>query len=161
MSDNGVKQWFNRLRKAPAVLHSPVVGSSIRLEDVPDQAFAGRMLGDGAAFVFEGDTVHAPSDAKVMVVAQTGHAIGLSVNGVDVLIHIGIDTAQLKGEGFTTHVSVGDKVAQGQLLVTLDRAYFASQGADLTTMMVITSPDTTCEVYEPANVTLASPTISL
>ena len=160
MSADGNGGFFSRFGKRQLVLTSPVVGTSIRIEDVPDQVFSAKMLGEGAAFIFEGDTVHAPCDGKVIVVASTKHAIGFAVKDVEILLHVGLDTVNLKGQGFTALVSEGDRVKRGQSVLKLDRELLAALDADLTTMMVITSQPGECVVHEPATVTLESPSIS-
>lgn len=151
---------FRFLKKKPLVLTAPVEGRSIRMEDVPDPMFAKKMIGDGAAFIFEGDTVVAPCRAKVILFVSTRHAIGLEVDGVQILLHVGIDTVTLQGHGFTALVNVGDQVKQGQPLLKLDREYLASQNADLTTMMLITSKGREFVVHEFGDVDLKSPVIT-
>jgi PTS system glucose-specific IIA component len=147
-------------KKKPVVLTAPVEGRSLRMEDVPDPMFAKKMLGDGCAFRFNGDTVVAPCNAKVILFVSTKHAIGLEVNGIQILLHVGIDTATLQGQGFTALVSVGDRVKRGQPLLKLDREYLTSQNADLTTMMLITTKESKFDVHETGDVTLSTPVIS-
>ena len=146
-------------KKRPLVLNAPVIGQSLRMEDVPDPMFAKKMIGDGAAFIFEGDTVYAPCRAKVILFVSTRHAIGLEVDGVQILLHVGIDTVTLQGQGFSALVNVGDRVKQGQPLLKLDREYLAAQNADLTTMMLITSKGREFAVQDIGDVDLKSPVI--
>jgi PTS system glucose-specific IIA component len=144
-------------KRKPTELYSPVVGKSIRIEDVSDPMFSQKMIGDGSAFIFDGDTVFSPCNAKVILFVDTKHAIGLDANGVEILLHIGIDTVNLKGRGFSALVSVGDYVKKGDPLLRIDRDFMKEENADLTTMMVITSKDTKFSVKEQGIVDLDTP----
>lgn len=160
MVSRGDGGFLSRFKKRPLVLNAPVIGRSIRIEEVPDQAFAQKMMGDGAAYLFDGDTIYAPCDSQVTLFAGTKHAIGLVAQDIEILLHVGIDTVALKGEGFTALVSEGDFVAQGQPLLKLDRDLLSARSANLTTMMVIISETPACTVHMPGDVTLSSPSIS-
>ena len=90
----------------------------------------------------EADTVYAPEDAEIAMVFDTKHAVGLvTKDGVEILIHIGIDTVELNGEGFTAHVKAGDKVQKGDKLVTFDRKKIAEKGYDTTIAVLVTNAD--------------------
>lgn len=131
---------FNLFKKKESVLYAPVSGKRINLESVPDGVFSSKMMGDGVAFQFDGDTVHSPCDGKVMMVAATKHAIGLSCfNGAEILIHIGLDTVNLNGQGFKVLVNAGDKVSVGKPLVQIDRKVMEENNIDLTMPMVVTN----------------------
>lgn len=131
---------FTIFKKKENVLAAPVSGRIIPIETVPDQVFAQKMMGDGVAFQYTGNTIAAPSDGTVKMIAETKHAIGLATDaGAEVLIHIGLDTVALNGEGFETAVAVGDKVKKGQTLITIDRGLMQEKGIDLTTPMVVTN----------------------
>ena len=82
--------------------------------------------------------VHAPFDASVEALFPTGHAIGLSANGVELLVHIGINTVELDGRGFQAHVAQGDTVRRGDLLVTFDKEMIEKEGYDTTVICVVT-----------------------
>jgi PTS system glucose-specific IIA component len=93
----------------------------VKLEDVPDPVFSGKLMGDGIAFLPSEGVVVAPADAEVIQVFHAKHAFGLRTNlGVELLIHIGLETVNLKGEGFEPHVVEGQKVKAGDKLVTFD-----------------------------------------
>lgn len=131
---------FNLFKKKPVILYAPVTGKAIDITNVPDQVFASRMMGDGIAFQLSEDTVYAPADATVTMIAGTLHAIGLALsNGAELLIHIGLDTVGLNGEGFKCHVTQGSKVKMGQPLIQIDREFMESKNINLITPMVITN----------------------
>lgn len=131
---------LNMFKKKGSVLTAPVTGTVISLENVPDQVFAQKMMGDGVAFQYDGSTIFSPCDGKVKMIAETKHAIGITDSaGADILIHIGLDTVALNGEGFTVNVSVGDKVSKGQPVISIDRELMEQKKIDLTTPMIITN----------------------
>lgn len=119
-------------------LACPVRGRVIPLTEVADEMFATSAMGDGVGVVpFDGQ-VYAPCDGIVEVVFPTGHAIGISENGVDALIHIGINTVELEGKGFKAHVQQGDKIKKGDLLVSFDKDFIKQQGYDPTVIFIVT-----------------------
>ncbi|TLF38845.1 PTS beta-glucoside transporter subunit EIIBCA [Lacticaseibacillus zeae] len=120
---------------------SPVNGESFDLSTVKDEVFASLKLGDGIAFNSSDGKIYAPFDGIIRVAYPTGHAVGIAseTDGLEVLIHVGIDTVNLKGEGFTSHVKQGMKVKQGDLLVEFDQKSIKKAGYDTTVMMVVTS----------------------
>lgn len=119
---------------------APVAGEAIELSEVKDPMFSGGMLGPGAAIVPTEGRVVAPFDGEVIVAFPTGHAYGLrSASGVEVLIHIGMDTVQLDGKHFRPEVRVGQRVRRGELLAEFDLAAVAAAGYDTTTPVVITN----------------------
>ena len=121
---------------------SPLAGKSIALEDVPDPTFAEGILGLGAAVEPSERKITAPADGTVGTLFDTHHAIGLNLdNGAELLIHIGINTVELNGEGFTAHVSEGDRVQKGQTLITFDKELIASKGYKTVTPVIVTNPD--------------------
>lgn len=131
---------FSFLKKEEPKFVSIVEGTLLPLDQVKDAVFAQRMMGDGIAFLPSSDTIYAPCSGSVVMIANTKHAIGLkNHDGIEVLIHIGLDTVNLQGKGFTCLVHDGDKIKQGQPLMKLDRDYFVAQGIDLTTPMIITN----------------------
>lgn len=123
--------------KATAILD----GAVIPLDQVPDAVFSKKIMGDGVAFEPTGDTVLAPADATVAVVmADTGHACGLKLdNGLELLIHVGIDTVSMGGDGFRLHVKAGDTVRRGDPLITFDPARIKAAGHPTTTMLIVTA----------------------
>ncbi len=114
-------------------------GKMIAIENVKDEAFASKAMGDGVAFELASDYVCAPANGEVAMIFPTGHAFGITAaSGKEFLVHIGIDTVALKGEGFKTLVNQGDVVKAGQPIVKVDRDFIKSKGYDLTTMLIIT-----------------------
>jgi PTS system beta-glucosides-specific IIC component len=117
---------------------SPLAGTVIALSDVPDPVFGKGILGPGIAVIPSGNTAYAPGSGVVVAAQPTGHAFGLLLDsGVEVLIHIGIDTVKLKGAGFDVHVAKGDRVTAGTPLVTFDRKVIEDAGYPLTTPIII------------------------
>ncbi len=119
-------------------LLSPLAGTVIPLEDVNDQTFAAGLLGQGVAIVPSGNEVVAPADCKISAIFPTGHAVALKTNnGLDVLIHVGLETVKLDGRHFSVHVAVGDEVSQGQKIIGFDREAISSEGFDVTAPIII------------------------
>ena len=119
---------------------APLAGEAIPLAEVKDPMFAGGMLGPGAGIVPTDGRVVAPFDGEVIVAFPTGHAYGLrSASGVEILIHVGMDTVQLDGKHFTSRVSVGQQVRRGDVLAEVDLAAVAAAGYDTTTPVVVTN----------------------
>ena len=121
-------------------LCAPVSGTVKALSDVPDKTFAEKVLGDGAAIVPEEGKVYAPADGTVANIMDSKHGIMfVTDNGAEVLIHIGLDTVNLKGKYFKSYVSDGDKVKKGTLLVEFDLEAIKGEGYNLITPMVVTN----------------------
>ena len=117
---------------------SPLDGTVVALSDVPDPVFGKGIMGPGIAIEPSGNTAYAPGSGVVVAAQATGHAFGLALdNGVEVLIHVGLDTVKLKGEGFDVHVAKGDRVTAGTPLVTFDRKVIEDAGYPLITPIVI------------------------
>lgn len=136
---------------------APLTGKVIALENVPDETFAAGILGLGAAVEPSEGKVIAPADGTVGTLFDTHHAIGLNLdNGAELLIHIGINTVELNGEGFTAHVSEGDRVKKGQTLITFDKELIASKGYNTVTPVIVTNADDYTDIKRIAdgNVTL-------
>ncbi|MGL5694433.1 MAG: PTS sugar transporter subunit IIA, partial [Peptostreptococcaceae bacterium] len=118
--------------------YSIMDGESIDLSEVNDEMFSNKMLGDGIAIKPTSNVVVSPCNGEVTLVSETKHAIGLkNEDGIEVLIHIGLDTVKLNGEGFEELCSVGDKVSIGQPLVKVDRELLKSKNIQDVTMMVL------------------------
>ena len=124
--------------KPEMVFACPVKGEVIPVSEVKDEVFASKGMGDGVGIIPSEGKVYAPFDAVVEAVFPTGHAVGLSADGVEVLIHIGINTVELDGKGFKVHVQQGTQVKKGDLLVTFDKKFIEEQGYDTTVIFILT-----------------------
>jgi len=123
-------------------IFSPMNGTVLALDQVPDATFASGLLGEGVAIIPEDGRVIAPFAGVVASLFETRHAIGLlSDTGIEVLIHVGIDTVKLEGKPFVTHVSVGDRIKPGDLLLEFDRASILAAGFDLATPIIISNSE--------------------
>ncbi|WP_219137452.1 sucrose-specific PTS transporter subunit IIBC [Streptococcus mitis] len=121
-------------------LFTPIVGDVVALADVNDPVFSSGAMGQGIAVKPSQGVVYAPADAEVSIAFPTGHAFGLkTTNGAEVLIHVGIDTVSMDGEGFEQKVAQGDKVKAGDVLGTFDSNKIAAAGLDDTTMVIVTN----------------------
>ena len=121
------------------MIASPFDGNAAELETAPDEGFAGKMMGDGAVVEPTEDTVKAPVDATVSFVFPTKHAIGLETeDGMEMLLHIGIDTVKLNGEGFEVLVEEGAKVKKGDALIKIDLEYIKNHAPSLVSPILCT-----------------------
>lgn len=128
---------------------SPMNGKVLKLEEIQDDAFASGVLGKGAAIVPEDGNVYAPADGEISALFPTLHAIGMKTDaGAELLIHIGLDTVQLEGEGFEAFVKQGDHVKQGQKLVSFDMDFIKGKGYCLETPVLITNMDDYLDILE-------------
>ena len=119
---------------------SPIVGQAVALENVNDPVFSSGAMGQGIAVKPSEGVVYAPADAEVTIAFATGHAFGLkTANGAEILIHVGIDTVSMNGDGFEQKVAQGDKVKAGDVLGTFDSTKIAAAGLDDTTMVIVTN----------------------
>ena len=135
---------------------SPIKGTVLKLEKMKDDAFASGVLGKGAAIIPEEGKVYAPTDGVITALFPTLHAIGMQAdNGLELLIHIGLDTVQLNGEGFQAMVKQGDRVKKGQLLVTFDKEFIESKGFCLETPVLVTNSDDFLEVIETKQIEIS------
>lgn len=141
-------------------LSAPVRGRAIALAEVPDPVFAGGMLGDGCAIWPEDDLIYSPVTGEVTV--TMGHALGLKGdNGTEALVHVGIDTVAMQGEGFEGLVAKGDRVTAGQPVLRVDRAKIKAAGhpdcvvlvvsntADYASVGMVVEPGATVEAGQP------------
>ena len=121
-------------------IQTPIVGDVVALENVNDPVFSSGAMGQGIAVKPSQGVVYAPADAEVSIAFATGHAYGLkTTNGAEILIHVGIDTVSMNGEGFEQKVAQGDKVKAGDVLGTFDSSKIAAAGLDDTTMVIVTN----------------------
>lgn len=130
-------------------LSSPLKGEVLPLNEIKDDAFALGVLGKGIGIIPEEGKVYAPIDGEVSALFPTFHAIGIKGdNGVEVLIHVGMNTVQLEGEGFTPHVKQGDRVKQGQLLMEFDKNLIVEKGYSLETPIIISNSDNYLDILD-------------
>ncbi|WP_210365079.1 PTS glucose transporter subunit IIA [Bacillus sp. REN3] len=121
---------------------SPITGNAVSLDQVPDPVFSEKMMGDGIAIEPSEGVVVSPVDGEILQVFPTKHAVGIKAkNGAEILIHIGLETVSLKGEGFETHVKQGDTVSAGDKLVTFDLNVIGEKAKSTITPVIITNTD--------------------
>ncbi|HCX2466878.1 TPA: PTS transporter subunit IIABC [Staphylococcus aureus] len=126
------------------IVHAPLTGEVTPLSEVPDQVFSEKMMGDGIAIKPSQGEVRTPFNGKVQMIFPTKHAIGLvSDSGLELLIHIGLDTVKLNGEGFTLHVEEGQEVKQGDLLINFDLDYIRNHAKSDITPIIVTQGNIT------------------
>ena len=117
---------------------SPVTGQAVKLDDVPDPVFSGKILGDGAAVIPSEGKIVSPVDGEVVSVAETLHAYGLrTAEGLELLIHVGLDTVKLKGSCFQVHVKEGEQVKAGDLLAEVDLEALKAEGLNPVTPVLV------------------------
>jgi trehalose PTS system EIIBC or EIIBCA component len=122
------------------LIYAPLTGKTVQLKDVPDPTFAEKMMGDGIAIEPSEGKVVAPFDGKVIQVFPTKHAIGLQSDlGVELLIHIGLETVSLNGDGFQTHVEAGDRIKAGDDLISFDLDVIKKKATSIVTPIIITN----------------------
>lgn len=133
-------------------VYAPLEGKVVALTNVPDATFAEGVLGLGAAIEPAVGEVVAPADGEVSSIFDTHHAVGLTLdNGMELLIHVGINTVALNGEGFTAHVSEGDRVKRGQPLISFDKEFIESKGYPIITPVIISNADDYKEIKTTAS----------
>lgn len=121
---------------------SPMTGTAMPLDQMPDEGFAQGMMGLGAAVIPEEDTIYAPEDGTVSLVFDTKHAIGITTDsGVELLIHVGVDTVALGGQGFTPLVATGDTIKKGQPIMKIDLAFLKEHAPSVATPILDTEAD--------------------
>ena len=138
--DNKKETKENSNFKEIAKFSSPVKGIAAPIEETPDEAFAGKMMGDGIMIMPEDSTVFAPCDGEVLFVFPSKHAVGIkTTDGFEILIHIGINTVELNGEGFEAFVASGDKVKKGDKLISFDIEYIKDKVPSMATPFIFTA----------------------
>lgn len=143
---------FDFLKKKKAetfVLGAPVKGTAVSLEKVNDPTFRDGLLGKGMAVIPTEGRIYAPSDGEIGMVFETLHALSMtSESGAEILIHVGLDTVKMKGEGFSAHVQAGDKVRKGELLLEMDLERIRLAGYDTITPVLVCNTDAFAEIEE-------------
>ena len=143
-------------------LVAPLSGKAIPLSEVPDPVFAEKLAGDGMAILAEGNTVVAPADGELTLVFKTKHAFAMTLdNGLEILVHIGLETVSLNGEGFEQLAEQGSRVKAGTPIIKFDRELIKSKGLSLATPVLITNVDMTKSIssIETGNVTAGETTV--
>ena len=136
----GLAVMSSEKEKIQSVVYAPLTGKAVPLEQVPDPVFSGKVLGDGVAIIPEDGRIVSPVDGQIESVAETGHAYGFSTeDGLELLVHVGLETVSLKGECFKVHVKEGDKVKKGDLVAEVDLAYLAEKNINPITSVLICS----------------------
>lgn len=144
---------FGIFKKSLEII-APISGKVIDLSEVPDKVFAEKMAGDGVGIDSTGDTVVAPVDGTVVLIFKTNHAFAMRLdNGIELLIHIGIDTVELEGVGFERLIEEGSKVKMGEPVIKIDRSFITQKGYSLVTPVLITNPDKLKEIKYNTNLT--------
>ena len=152
----------NEVSINPNTLVAPVTGKAIPLSEVPDPVFAEKLAGDGMAIIAEGDTVVAPADGELTLIFKTKHAFAMTLdNGLELLVHIGLETVSLDGEGFKQLVEQGTRVKAGTPIIKFNRDFIKSKGLSLATPVLITNVDMTKSIspIETGNVTAGETTV--
>lgn len=133
-----LKKLFGGEEEADKVIASPVSGRAVPMSEVGDPTFSQEILGKGAAIIPSEGKVLAPADGIITMVFDTKHALSIQTeNGAELIIHIGLDTVQLKGQFFEAHVNAGDKVKKGDLLLDFDIDKIKEAGYDVITPVIV------------------------
>lgn len=131
---------FKLFKKKEVNLYSPINGKVIAIEEVSDNVFSSKMMGEGVAFILEDETICAPCDGEISLIPPTFHAFGMKTdNDMEILIHVGLDTVNLNGKGFKMLVNPGTKVKRGTPILKVDLEFMNNHAIDLTTPMIITN----------------------
>lgn len=135
-----LRKLFGKEKPTEEILKSPVDGKVVNLEDVPDPVFAQKMMGDGVAIEPQDGQVVSPVEGEIIQVFPTKHAIGIKgKTGIEILIHIGLETVQMNGEGFESYVNQGDKVKVGDLLVRFDKSLVEQKAVSSIIPIILTN----------------------
>lgn len=125
----------------PAVLDAAAKGTFVPMAEVPDEVFSQGIMGVCCGVEPEEGKVYAPVDGKISQVTDTMHALGIEAGGMEILIHVGVDTVEMNGKGFTNSVKEGQLVKKGELLMTMDLAEIKAAGHPATVIMAVTNSD--------------------
>ncbi|GIN59668.1 putative phosphotransferase enzyme IIA component YpqE [Lederbergia ruris] len=125
-------------------------GNIVPIENVPDPVFSQKLMGDGIAILPDEGRFVAPVDGEIIQVFPTKHAVGIkTMNGTEILIHIGLETVSMNGEGFTSHVKEGEKVKSGDILVTVDLEKVKENAKSIVSPIVIMDPENMESIDKP------------
>lgn len=129
---------FSFFKKDKNSIYAPATGRVVKLEEVKDQAFASGAMGDGIAIDPEESVFRAPADGKITLISDTKHAFGMELDsGIELLVHIGLDTVKFQGEGFKVLVKEGDIVKKGTPVIEVDLHFFKEKGVVLESPVII------------------------
>ncbi|WP_163527607.1 PTS sugar transporter subunit IIA [Halobacillus ihumii] len=135
------KKLFGNKEQSVVVV-APINGKVVALEDVPDPVFAEKMMGEGIAVEPVEGTVVSPVEGEIVQLFPTKHAVGLKTKtGAEILIHIGLETVSMEGEGFESFVKQGDKVKVGDRLITFDKSLVEEKAKSIVTPIIVTNSD--------------------
>lgn len=145
---SSLKKMFGGKEEKKTVL-APAAGKAVSLKEVNDPTFSQEILGKGVAIIPSEGKIVAPADGTISVFFETKHAVSISAeNGAEIIVHVGLDTVNLKGEHFTAHKQQGDKVKAGELLLEFDMEAIKATGYDVITPVIICNtpdfPDMVC-----------------
>lgn len=144
------REYNKRIVCGKLSVYSPMEGVVIPLKEVEDPVFSGGIMGVGAGIQPEADLVYAPVDGVVAAVFPTGHAIGIQTDdGMEVLIHIGINTVELEGKGFKSFVKEGDRIKAGDLLIEFKRKWIQEQGYPVTVVVLVSNGTALGKMTDP------------
>lgn len=149
-----IKEKTDIIQNVKEELKAPIEGEVVSLDEVKDEIFSKRLMGNGFAIIPDKGELYAPVDGTIEMVYETKHSLAMKTeNGTEILFHIGIDTVNLNGKYFDTKVSVGNHVKQGELLLTFDLDKIVEEGFDPVTVVIITNrPDSKFEIREKEKV---------
>lgn len=125
----------------PSTLGAPAKGNFVAMDKIPDEVFSSGVLGTCCGIEPEEGKVYAPADGKISQLTDTLHAIGIAANGVEILIHVGVDTVEMNGDGFVNIVKMGDSVKRGDMILTMDLQKIRDAGHATTVIMAVTNSD--------------------
>ena len=134
----GLFDIFKKEDKQQNGIYSVANGTAIPLNEIPDELFSQGVLGDGIGIKSNDGMIYAPVDCEVIQVSETKHAVGLKINDIELLIHVGIDTVELDGQGFEVFVKEGQKVKKGQELLKADLDVIKNAGYSDVVVVVMT-----------------------
>ena len=152
---------MENINKSTFTITSPLSGKVIPITEVPDEAFSQKTLGDGVAIIPSDGKILSPVDGKLISVAATNHAFGfLSDDGLNILVHVGLDSVSLKGEGFKIYAKKGDNVKKGDLIAEVDLALFQKRNINpMTPVLLCNAPDNTSLKSDYSEATAGKSTI--
>ena len=144
---------FGFLKRKPREIYAPIDGMLVALEKVDDEVFSSKMAGDGLAIMPVGDTFVAPIDGVITKIFSTNHAFSIkSKQDLEVLVHIGLETVALKGEGFERLANEGDTVNAGDPIIKVDLTYIKEHAKDIVTPILVTDESDVKNIEKRSNI---------